>query len=622
MQVNHFAIPGLLLLFSGGGCKESSAPTIPVPIAYPSAESADDVPLSLEVIESAAMIEAARQMAAAKRVAPLSAEALSDIWYSLDGAIPEEMDPEEAKARLGALLQGEPPIRIRATAAALLWSIDADTGQEAVIGLLALRDKELRDAIGALANLDLSGSVVSNPDLTMRLSSLLSDPEVGTATIRLCGRLQSDELTEALWTALPGANHARQGLILRELARKQPARALQACQAAKGELRYTSGGAWDQALLLLLNADDPEVRTAAATVMASDLQDVLRNGSRVRPDRFEAQCLAVLAAATGPEAATLADLVEAHCDSQLHDGAYACKRRLEGEAGKARVVSDLGQPQTRGAALMAIEANYAGTGDPTLMNALISAAEPANQDELRAVCRAILALDGEEVEATIARVSRGMPEGERNRWRRAAADKAPAKVAQRLAEAGLISSDQDSLAGYLAKDEFGEDARLETILASAGRAVSFDMETGVIPVRHDRLIEDFRRAGAGQFRPESCHEMMQSRFEDDIDAPYVVQFVHANRLYRFTARNYGDWYDVDRVITVCNRALRDSGSEYEFCLDADGGSYGTVFCVTQAQKELLNEKFFVTWELSSNRAVESVATEKRAIKELLGGHQP
>lgn len=621
-QIKEFAIPSLLVWCAVAGCKESKAPPIPVPNEYLSSETVVEPPLSLEVIESAEEIEAARNLATANRPAPLSVAVLSDVWYSLDGVIPAEMKPEEAMARLGALLQGDTPARVRATAAALIWSIDSEAGQTALVELLTLRGNELREVIEKFGALDLRDPAISNPAIVPRLSFLLHEDGISDAAARLCGKLHSDELTNALWAALPKGSAARKGAILRVLARKQPERALKACLDAKRELRSTPSGAWDQVMMEFLDADDLAVRTTAANALASDLQEVVRS-RRTLSFADNARCMAVLEVGTGKEVEALADLVEAYCEDWLRECAYACKRRLEGTAGRGRVLSDIGDLSNRGAALVAVEVNHADTGDPAILNALISAADSAtDRAELEAICRATISLGGGEVETSIANMTRRLPDDARNRWRRAAADKAPTKLAYRLAKAGLIAGDQDSISRHLANDEFDDAPRLETILASAGRAISFDVETSYIPVGHDKLIEDLAGAGAGQFKPESCHEAMSSRFEDDIEGQYLVQFVHAGRLYRFTARNYGDWYDVDRVITVCNRALADSGSSYRFCLDADGGSWATVFCVTESEKALLSEEFYVNWESSQNRAADEVAAEAREIEARFGELQP
>ena len=106
----------------------------------------------------------------------------------------------------------------------------------------------------------------------------------------------------------------------------------------------------------------------------------------------------------------------------------------------------------------------------------------------------------------------------------------------------------------------GVKSALFDLLDAAGIFLTFDTETGEIPVGHDKLLLDFAAASGGAFKPEACHEKMLQKNDEDSDAPYAVQFIHGGRLYRFTARNFSDWYDVERVVLACNRALADAGS--------------------------------------------------------------
>ncbi|MEQ8855664.1 hypothetical protein [Gimesia sp.] len=99
----------------------------------------------------------------------------------------------------------------------------------------------------------------------------------------------------------------------------------------------------------------------------------------------------------------------------------------------------------------------------------------------------------------------------------------------------------------------------------------FDAETSKIPCRHDRLILDFANASKGKFTPQWPVEYWHSKNEEDFDAPYTVQFVLENRLYRTGAENYGDWYDVEAIVRLINFALETTGRPERFITEQSGG---------------------------------------------------
>jgi hypothetical protein len=96
-------------------------------------------------------------------------------------------------------------------------------------------------------------------------------------------------------------------------------------------------------------------------------------------------------------------------------------------------------------------------------------------------------------------------------------------------------------------------------LGGANLTTYFDTETGFIPCRHDRLIEDFAAGSAGGFVPECVLQLWPRQNEDDFDSPYIVLFLHAGRVYRFGVENHGDYYDVEGVVNALNFALEQTG---------------------------------------------------------------
>jgi hypothetical protein len=147
-----------------------------------------------------------------------------------------------------------------------------------------------------------------------------------------------------------------------------------------------------------------------------------------------------------------------------------------------------------------------------------------------------------------------------------------------------------------ADDEDPADDDVPAFLYAAKRFAAFDVETGLLPNRHDRLIlEELADAGAGQFKPEAALEnyvedkprtrargniIVES--EEDVTGTYTVQFIHAGRLYRFNPRDLGDWYDVSAVLLAANRALADAGSPARFVPLETGDQTAALVCCDPA----------------------------------------
>ena len=78
-------------------------------------------------------------------------------------------------------------------------------------------------------------------------------------------------------------------------------------------------------------------------------------------------------------------------------------------------------------------------------------------------------------------------------------------------------------------------------LSAADRVHAFDVETGMLPNRHDLLIVDIAQKSAGRFHPEAVLETYKADAPDAETGQYQVQFIHGDRLYRFQPNDLGDW---------------------------------------------------------------------------------
>ena len=103
------------------------------------------------------------------------------------------------------------------------------------------------------------------------------------------------------------------------------------------------------------------------------------------------------------------------------------------------------------------------------------------------------------------------------------------------------------------------------VLVAAEAVIMFDAETGEIPCRHDKLIRQFAATSRGLFDPSGVLEQFEFPSPDQVqDGEYTLSFVHDGRLYTGQLQNNGDWYDVERVVAMVNRALADAGREERF----------------------------------------------------------
>jgi hypothetical protein len=149
-------------------------------------------------------------------------------------------------------------------------------------------------------------------------------------------------------------------------------------------------------------------------------------------------------------------------------------------------------------------------------------------------------------------------------------------------------------------DEEASPPGLFECLLAGGCGLMFDAETGELPCRHDRLLQDFAAASDGVFRPEAVHQEWLQEDEDDFEGEYLLRFVHHERLYTGRFRNYGDWYDVERMLEIVNRALGDAGLAQRFVAIDTGGQTAAFVFADPAKLGPLAQQFHLP--LSDNPA--------------------
>jgi hypothetical protein len=158
---------------------------------------------------------------------------------------------------------------------------------------------------------------------------------------------------------------------------------------------------------------------------------------------------------------------------------------------------------------------------------------------------------------------------------------------------------------------------MDTLLMS-GDVHSFDTETGEIPVRHDLLLLDLAALSRGAFAPTAVsEEFLNPKSRDDTDAPYLVQFAHRDRLYRVTAENLGDWYDVPSILAIANRAVADSGATPQFIALYTGDQTARIlFADPAAAKMAAAESLLVLEDDPDRGRRDGTAFEAQVIEQL------
>ncbi|MCQ4167501.1 hypothetical protein [Tahibacter harae] len=107
------------------------------------------------------------------------------------------------------------------------------------------------------------------------------------------------------------------------------------------------------------------------------------------------------------------------------------------------------------------------------------------------------------------------------------------------------------------EEEYADAAAL---LQAAGLCVWFDVETGMFPNEHDGLLRQLAAAAGDDLAGVLFQEIPPTEDGDQAEAPYQLHAYADGKRWSVTARNYGDWYDVDAVLRLGNALLRDRGS--------------------------------------------------------------
>lgn len=583
----------------------------------------------LDVIDDPSMVEAARRLAKSEQPVPLSPESLNDVWSISRDVIPADMDADEAMRRLQRVVSTvSASARNRTVAACLAMLLDPDKGQALFHEILTNGSVESqRRALIALIVVSPGQLKVTDTRLADLIASRITNPALGSDAVRACVVFDIPNCRERFWSAYPNADFKTRTAILRNLCAEEPGeRIFNACQELMAEADDQQRESILGVLELLLDCRDESVTQRACDLLASDLLSRLESEDVRRFDFPQSAGVKLLERGEGPKVEALAQrILEKSPDPYLRMCAYERARRLEGEHAIPRLLADIRKPEMLKTALMAIKELFKDSHHELLVDGLMDAMRDTTKpSDLSELAKALLDVGGERAEAELRVACQRLPEFTRDEIL-AQLDAMPAtRMVELLHELDIVNAKDplafiDQMRKERGADNIDADGELDllSILHASGNLAFLDVETGVIPVRHDRLIGELGKGSGGAFQPTACLEQMLRDDPEDWDAPYRVQFIFGNRLYRFAARNLGDWYDLERVVTVCNRALKDSGSPRRFFAMATGGQLAGLTCLTPTQAAALARLFHVTWSDELGAAMESgKAYEDEVIRRL------
>ena len=192
-----------------------------------------------------------------------------------------------------------------------------------------------------------------------------------------------------------------------------------------------------------------------------------------------------------------------------------------------------------------------------------------------------------------------------------------------LHEAGVISTSPDRLITKMREGrsensqslDLSNPHELASALVCDEIVVMFDAETGTLPCNHDWLVLLFTEYVGDRFRPQWPVQLWHQEDEDDFDAPYTLQFVYQDRLFRTGAENDGDWYDVEAVVRLLNFALETTGQAERFIgLAANGQCPVFVLANPNAFVPIANKYGLALSDDASNAMRTGIESERRVIE--------
>jgi hypothetical protein len=225
-----------------------------------------------------------------------------------------------------------------------------------------------------------------------------------------------------------------------------------------------------------------------------------------------------------------------------------------------RLRRSLTDPKLRSSAARGIAEVARDSADPLLLDGLFAALDEEERST-RELVEALLQVDQGTARSLLSYASRLDPyDTMRVRW--IIDGLTPDDAVTQLVEAEVIEPPSEELQREL-RVEWEEDLKagaiVHRLLGESGRLLWFDAEASMVPPDYVTLLRRFRECGLPTFDASAFWQ-----HTSDQTGESTVQFLLAEQVHTFLARDIGDWYDVEAVMQGINGALEELGVTHRF----------------------------------------------------------
>ncbi len=254
---------------------------------------------------------------------------------------------------------------------------------------------------------------------------------------------------------------------------------------------------------------------------------------------------------------------------------------LEGQAGIARLIDFMQDPDLRKDALEGLASLAAGSEDPNVLETLAKEIRRENPTSISALVKAFLAVGGNAKTLAQGIVDRLEPETAMTvRW--LLNDIGPPEVAAKLQPAcGGVPASGEMLQALDAKWRTEPDATsvVWSLLGGWNRIACVFYKTVETPVDHDETVRELAAIAGAQFIVDEVVQTTES------NGDFRLLLVHQGAGYSFPVQNQGRWCNVRAVIDGLNDVLSRLDLPERF-IELNSGT-SDVALVTFARADLL-----------------------------------
>lgn len=525
------------------------------------------------------------------------------------------------------IAHGDPVTDKAVGAAMVLWRLEDDAGRSEVRRILARGRPEQRQKLLELMNFSTAPmeSFAADEPLQKLLLAQLEDrdPDVVEAAVQVCGEQEIPGATTKLAALLADPRDPGRERVCYWLSRRAPRPAH--VEAVLTTMTADEGGDdrpwWAWALLYFAKCDDPATSQRAVAVLRDQRGSEAWN--RVDPYIQQQVTEALIERSAAEDVPWLTSLLKGKLPDYSKCRVMLALDRLDGPRGE-RLLAALDDPKLRSYAAAALGEMAEDSKDRRIVKRLkTAAADEDRTNVLAAIAQALLEVGGDEARTTaIALAGRLEPSArmtvlwKANGWN-------AASVMDKIVGTGVLDEPayRKALKDLGVEPDGGRDGdgSLLGVLWTAKVFLAFDVETGMLPCRHDQLLLDFARSSRGIFTPEAVCQQWHQRDSEDFGADYTLQFIFDGRLYRVRLRNQDDWYDVERLVLAVNRALQDAGHAERFHVLSGGGQIAEFVFATPEAAEKLARDVYLPVDQDLDQAIrEGKEFEQRVLEEYGG----